>query len=202
MERSVPIGGRSHSNSYYGRKQNAVYIVGSQPLSSPSPSWSWNGDPKWKSSPNASHAQFEQLALRMSKLVVDEEDKGKTASTTSSCAASAIFSLTSTSATGSGWTSEAEPEPETDEASCSASRDPAGPGEDTPNARLSVVDGPSLLSKTAPPNPTVTSGAGLTINTAPPQPEDQVSIKIADLGNAARIGRRVTGALSSRLLSP
>ncbi|KAL5633129.1 hypothetical protein ACGC1H_003576 [Rhizoctonia solani] len=180
MERSVPISAssRSHANSYYSHRRQNVYIVGSQPLSSPSPSWSGSA----KSSLSVSHAQFEQLALRMSKLVVEEEER---TSANSSCAASAIFSLTSTSAAESGWTSEAEADdcpPVTVEKS----------GEDSDTPKLSVADGPSMLTKTAP----------VPISTKPEAKrmatEDQVSIKIADLGNAARIGRHVTDDIQTR----
>ncbi|CAE6428952.1 unnamed protein product [Rhizoctonia solani] len=185
MERSVPIPApsRNHANSYYSHRRQNVYIVGSQPLSSPSPSWS--GSANSKSSLSVCHAQFEQLALRMSKLVVDEEERQTSAN--SSCAASAIFSLTSTSAAGSGWTSEAEaddcpPAPVIVEQ----------PGEDSDTPRISILDGPSMLTKTAP----------VPISTKPETKrvatEDQVSIKIADLGNAARIGRHVTDDIQTR----
>ncbi|CAE6447135.1 unnamed protein product [Rhizoctonia solani] len=175
MERSVPISAssRSHANSYYSHRRQNVYIVGSQPLSSPSPTWSGSASSKSLSC----HAQFEQLALRMSKLVVEEEER---TSANSSCAASAIFSLTSTSAAESGWTSEAE--------DC-----PPEKHEDSDTPRLSIVDGPSLLTKTAP----------VPISTkleAKREAEDQVSIKIADLGNAARIGRHVTESIQSLLI--
>ncbi|CUA78052.1 SFRS protein kinase 3 [Rhizoctonia solani] len=179
MERSVPIStSRTHANSYYSQRRQNVYIVGSQPLSSPSPSWSTK-------SSLLCHAQFEQLSLRMSKLVVDEEER---TSANSSCAASAIFSLNSTSAAGSGWTSEAEVEVD----DCP----PAPviveqPGEDSDTPRLSVANGPSMLTKTAP----------LPITTQPESrrpTEDQVSIKIADLGNAARVGRHVTDDIQTR----
>ncbi|CAE6474373.1 unnamed protein product [Rhizoctonia solani] len=185
MERSVPISAssRSHANSYYSHRRQNVYIVGSQPLSSPSPSWF--GSANSKPGLSVTHAQFEQLALRMSKLVV-EEDEHQT-SATSSCAASAIFSLTSTSAAGSGWTSEAE----VDDCPSAAPAIVEQP-KDSDTPRLSIVDGPSMLSKTAP-VPIATKP-----ETKPAATEDQVSIKIADLGNAARIGRHVTDDIQTR----
>ncbi|KAG8733383.1 serine/threonine protein kinase, CMGC group [Ceratobasidium sp. 423] len=184
MERSVPIpaSSRSHANSFYSHRRQNVYIVGSQPLSSPSPSWS--GSANSKPSLSVCHAQFEQLTLRMSKLVVDEEEHQTSAN--SSCAASAIFSLTSTSAAGSGWTSEAEAD------DCPPAPVIVEQPEDSDTPRVSIVEGPSMLTKTAP----------VPISTKPESrrlaTEDQVSIKIADLGNAARIGRHVTDDIQTR----
>ncbi|CAE6401925.1 unnamed protein product [Rhizoctonia solani] len=188
VEHSVPIS-TSRSSSYYHRRQN-VYIVGSQPLSSPSPSWF--GSSASKPSLSVSHAQFEQLALRMSKLVTEEDEHQTSAN--SSCAASAIFSLTSTSAAGSGWTSETEPEADDCPTSTVAPAPVIAeqPGEDSDTPRLSIVDGPSMLTKTAPVPISTQSEA------KPTATEDQVSIKIADLGNAARIGRHVTDDIQTR----
>jgi hypothetical protein len=218
IEHSIALGGKTHSHrtDRDRRHNNSVYIIGSQPLPSPSPSVSlgsgagrsWNSS--WRASPNINvaaspmHAQFEQLALRMSKLVVEEDERGselvpsgsvgEKTSATSSCAASAIFSITG----GSGWTSE------TDETEAGQSQD--GP---VSNSKLSILDGPSLLSRTAPLGMSVTpmapptpsspednAGIGAGVALAVPLadvPEDQVSVKIADLGNAARIGKHVTG---------
>lgn len=242
VERTVSLGGKSHAHTRDpNRRSNAVYIIGSQPLPSPSSSVASLGRSLGQThgvgaSPSAvpMHAQFEQLALRMSKLVVDEETEdghhqhrqsesgsgsnpagasgqsiGEKTSATSSCAASVIFSH----AGGSGWTSETEHE----DTPHSAKADQPEPVEDAhSNARLSVLEGPSLLSRTAPlsvtpiplPTPILTesgsgSGPGLGEVETGPVPcmvspglsamDDQVSVKIADLGNAVHIGRHVTG---------
>ncbi|KAF8677377.1 CMGC SRPK protein kinase [Rhizoctonia solani] len=188
VEHSIPISASSRSSSYYSHRRQNVYIVGSQPLSSPSPSWS--GSASSKPSLSASHAQFEQLALRMSKLVTEEDERQTSAN--SSCAASAIFSLTSTSAAGSGWTSETEADDCPTSAVVPAPVIAEQPGEDSDTPRLSIVDGPSMLTKTAPVPISTQSEA------KPTATEDQVSIKIADLGNATRIGRHVTDDIQTR----
>ncbi|KAF8605933.1 kinase-like protein [Ceratobasidium sp. AG-I] len=114
VERSVALGGKSHGPN---RRNNAVFIIGSQPLPSPSPSADLESSPTNDANVNS-------------------------------------------------------------------------------NARLSVLDGPSLLSRTAPlsvtpiPLPTpMPSGS---------EPKEVVSVKIADLGNAVHVGRHVTDDIQTR----
>ncbi|QRW03155.1 Serine/threonine-protein kinase [Ceratobasidium sp. AG-Ba] len=157
VERSVALGGKSH---YRGsdRTRNSVHIIGSQPLPSPSPCLSLSSSvSKRSTSPGPVHAQFEHLALRMSKLVVNESEEqcqsisvGEKTSATSSCAGSAIFSVT-TSITGDHSDTDAD--------------------DDETKSSL-----PPLV----------------------PTEDDQVSVKIADLGNAARIGKHVTDDIQTR----
>ncbi|KAG9099959.1 serine/threonine protein kinase, CMGC group [Ceratobasidium sp. 370] len=189
IERSVALGGKSHSHRGFAsdreaRHRNSVYIIGSQPLPSPSPSLSVGASRgKVGTSPTSPvHAQFEQLALRMSKLVVHDNDQpestsvpsgsvGEKTSATSSCAASAIFSVTTSVADGSDTDEESE------------------------KRVVTRVEGPSMLSRTAPADPDALPT--LALESAKEQ-EDQVSVKIADLGNAARIGKHVTDDIQTR----
>ncbi|KAG8683530.1 serine/threonine protein kinase, CMGC group [Ceratobasidium sp. 395] len=134
---------------------------------------------------SAAHAQFEQLALRMSKLVVHESSEqsqpestsvGEKTSATSSCAASAIFSVAPSTGYASGSGSGSDSDDEVDK------------------AVVVTANGPSMLARTAPPVvPTAHPDPP-----APTEPEDQVSVKIADLGNAARIGKHVTNDIQTR----
>ncbi|KAG9099148.1 serine/threonine protein kinase, CMGC group [Ceratobasidium sp. UAMH 11750] len=180
IERSVALGGKSHSHrgstsDRDARHRNSVYIIGSQPLPSPSPSVSVGASrAKVGTSPTSPvHAQFEQLALRMSKLVVhgDQPEStsvpsgsvGEKTSATSSCAASAIFSVTTSVADGSDTDEESE--------------------------KRVVASVESMLSRTAPADPDPLPAL---------ESEDQVSVKIADLGNAARIGKQVTDDIQTR----